>query len=192
MIYLNVGNIWDNKYLDTVISWNDEFRDTVQVMSLFGSIAGLTPTARSADRLPKRDWQFVADYVDKVLSNNMQIRYTLNQSCIGSIQDFLIEWNKELKSNIRELHNIGVHEWTITSPLLLELMKEMFPYDFYEVSTIVEISTPEDALRWKALGADGANLSTSINRDFITINEMQRSGLVLSILANEDCLFKCP
>lgn len=192
MIYLNAGNLWDNDYLDTVIKWNKVFTDTVQVKSLFGSIAKLTPTARAADRLPYRDWAFVDKYVNEAQRNGIAIRYTLNQSCIGSIQEFKHDWEFKLRGDIEELHNIGVHEWIITSPLLLTLLREMFPDDFFEVSTIAEVATSEDVKRWKELGANGVNISTSVNRDFRTISQIKDAGLEVSILANEACLYRCP
>ncbi len=192
MIYLNVGNLWDHDYLDTVIKWNEEFRGIIQVKCLFGSIAELTPTARAFDRLPKRDWDFIAQYVGKTQNNDIAIRYTLNQSCIGSTQFFRYHWENELKNTVQRLHDIGVREWTITSPLLVELLRDTFPGDFIEVSTIAEVSTPEDATRWLALSAKGVNISTSINRDPIAISHIVNTGIEVSILANEACLFRCP
>ncbi len=193
MIYLNCGNLWDNDYLDTIIRWNEEFRDTIQVKALFGSIAELTPTARAFDRLPSRNWSFVGSYVDKARDHSIPIRYTLNQSCIGAIQDFKRGWDTELRANIQKLHSIGICEWTVTSPLLVELLRGMFPDDFIEVSTIAEVSTLEEAVTWSHLGANGVNISTSINRDFPAIKGIVESNLLeVSILANEACLFRCP
>lgn len=192
MIHLNAGNLWQDEYLDTVIQYNKEFHDTVQVSCLFGSIAKLTPTARAFDRLPSRDWKFINDYVDKALINNIEIRYTLNQSCIGSTQYFEHYWRNSLKQTVQQLHDTGIREWTITSPLLVELLRDMFPLDFIELSTIAELSTPEDAQRWMALKVNGVNISTSINRDFPAIKEIVKTGIEVSILANEACLFRCP
>lgn len=191
MIYLNAGNVWDNEYLDTVIRWNEEFKGSVRVAALFGSIAKLTPTARSADRLPYRDLAFCDKYIDNCMKAGINIRYTLNASCLGSVQDFRDNWRK-LEGDLRDIHFMGVNEWTITSPLLAELVKEMFPDDFIEVSTIAEISTPEEMKRWGNLGATGVNISTSINRNLRVIKEIVKTGAVVSILANEACLYKCP
>lgn len=192
MIYLNAGNLWSDDYLDQVIMLNDLFKSTVQVKSLFGSIAGLTPTARAVDRLPYRDWAFIDRYVDRAQKNGIAIRYTLNQSCIGSTQDFKADWNGKLWADVTELHNVGVHEWTVTSPLIMELLREMFPSDFLEVSTIAEVANAEEASRWLKLGADGVNISTSINRDFLAIRSIVETGIKVSILANEACLYRCP
>ncbi len=192
MIYLNAGNLWDDEYLDTVIRWNKEFRFVIRVECLFGSIAGLTPTARAADRLPNRDWDFIERYVKKALSNGIEIRYTLNHSCIDSLQEFKRGWDSTLKSIVHCLHDIGVNEWVIASPLLMELMRKEFPNSFLEVSTIAEVSTIEDVDRWKSLGANGINISTSINRDFVAMKRIAAADLEMSILANEACLFRCP
>ncbi len=192
MIKLNAGNLWTHEYLDKVIELNKQHAGVIQVESLFGSISKLTPTARSADRIPYLEWAEIDSYVDKARKNNIAIRYTLNASCIGSLQDFKAMWDNKLKENIRELHATGIREWTITSALLIELMSEMFPNDFLEVSTIVEVSTPEDATRWQDLGAKGINISTNINRDFDTIKAIVKIGPKISILANEACLFRCP
>jgi len=192
MIYLNAGNIWDNDYLDEVIRLNEQYRDTIQVRALFGSIAGLTPTARAVDRLPYRDWNFIDRYVDKAQKNSINIRYTLNQACIGPIQDFRTDWDSKLMADIVELHSIGIHEWTVTSPLIVELLRSMFLDDLIEVSTIAEVATVEDVCRWADLGADAVNISTNINRDFPAIRAMSNTGMLVEILANEACLIRCP
>ncbi len=193
MINLNAGNLWTDQYLDRVIELNAQHKDDeIQVKALFGSIAKLTPTARSVDRLPYLEWNEIDRYVDKARKNNINIRYTLNASCLGSLQDFKALWDSKLKHDIRELHATGVREWTITSPLLMEELREMFPNDFLEVSTIAEVATPTDMDRWRMLGAKGVNISTNINRDFDAIRSIVGTGIEVSILANEACLYRCP
>jgi len=189
-ICLNAGNLWTQEYLDKVIALNERY-DGIQVKSLFGSISKLTPTARSSDRLPYLEWGQIDKYVDKARSHGIHIRYTLNASCFGSIQDFRSIWKVNLEGNLRELHATGVDEWTVTSPLLLSLLREMFPDDFIEVSTIAEVSSVHEAKRWEALGANGVNVSTDINRDFKGLRGINKI-LTVSVLANEACLFKCP
>jgi len=191
-ILLNAGNLWTEKYLNRVIELNTQYGKTVRVKSIFGSMAKITPTARSADRLPYLGWQDTAKFIDTARCNDIKIRYTLNASCIGAIQDFKNFWDLQMKADLRRLHSMGVDEWTITSPLLMTLLRDMFPDDFLEVSTIAEIATPTDAKRWMALGANGVNLSTNINRDFITIRNIAAMGTEVSVLANEACLYRCP
>ncbi len=189
---LNVGNLWDDDYLEQVIKMNAEFNGRTRVTSMFGSLAGLTPTARAFDRLPQRDWDFIMKYVHHCQWNGIKIRYTLNHSCIGSMQEFHSYWDRELKPVVQALHSAGVQEWTVTSPLLIHLLHELFPYDYIEVSTIAEVATLEQARRWKALGADGVNVSTAINRDFDMLDKINGGPLHVAVLANEACLYMCP
>ncbi len=189
---LNVGNLWDDDYLDAVIDLNRKYSGRVRVKSMFGSIAGMTPTARAFDRIPYKDWDAVGTYVVKCQKNNIAIRYTLNHSCIGSMQDFHAYWKRELKETVQGLHRVGVHEWTVTSSLLIHLLRELFPQDYIEVSTIAEVATLEQTYRWAELGANGVNVSTAINRDFDMLTKMGNGPLKMSILANEACLFMCP
>lgn len=192
VISLNAGNLWTEEYLNKVIELNNEYGDSVRVTSLFGSISGLTPTARAADRLPYLEWRAIDRFVDNATKNGIAVRYTLNQSCIGALQDFQNDWEKKLKDDIKELHLVGVHEWTVTSPLLVELLRELFPSDFIEVSTIYEVAHPQEAQHLMSLGAEAVNLSTSINRKPSSIKHVMDTGIGVSILANEACLFRCP
>lgn len=194
MIHLNAGNLWEERYLSKVIELNDAHKDDeVRVDSLFGSISTLTPTARSHDRIPFLNWNDIGPYVRKALDAGINIRYTLNASCLGSIQDFKHEWEGKLKDSILRLQSLGIREWTVTSPLVCQLLRELFPEDFIEVSTIVELDTPGKAACWKEFGASGANLSTNINRDLSMVDRI--AGIpffTVSLLANEACLYNCP
>lgn len=193
MILLNCGNLWTQQYLSKVIELNEQYGKKVLVKSLFGSIAKLTPTARSADRIPYLEWAQIDNFVRRALQYDISIRYTLNTSCIGSLQDFDFTWrHKKLQEDIQELHNIGVHEWTITSPLLIGLIRGMFPQDFIEVSTIYEMTSPQEAAHLMRLGANAVNISTSINRKPSAISHITKTGIMVSVLANEACLFRCP
>lgn len=195
MIELNAGNIWSDEYLDKVIEFNDEHVKT-RVTSIFGSVAHMTPTARSFDRIPFIGHDDLGNYISKAVANNIHIRYTLNTSCIGSIQDFKVRWNRDLKDAVVRLHSLGVDQWTITSPLIMLEMANLFPSDMLEVSTIAEVSTPEDLQRWHDIGATAVCLSTSINRDYPRLMKIRdiahKLEMDISLLANEACLYRCP
>ncbi len=195
-IKLNIGNIWERRFLNDVIALNKQYEGRIRVASMFGSVRELTPTARSMDRLPIIGWDQVKDIVSTARENNINIRYTLNQACLGSMQDFKLLWDNNLKEAIEKLHNIGVNEWTVTSPLLMKELRTMFPSDMIEVSTIAEIVSPQDIVRFMQFGANAIDLSTSINRDFVLLNYInQEAGLhdvTVELLANEACLFRCP
>jgi len=195
MISLNVGNLFDKEFLMYVYELNKEHEhDGIQITSMFGSISGLTPTARSHDRIPTMTLPKLSKYVQTANDLELPIRYTLNQSCIGSMQDFHAYWKDSLKDTVLRLHKYGITQWTITSPLLVELVRDLLPDDYIEVSTIAEIKSYDEFTRWGHIGASGVCVSTTINRDWTALREFKQAGIgsKVSILANEACLYQCP
>ena len=188
------------EFLDEVIALNEANFTSglpVRTSSMFGSISGVTPTARSHDRIPFISWEGAEELITKASEHNIKFRYTLNTSCIGSIQQFKTEWETSLKAAVEKLHSIGISEWTVTSPLLCIELSKMYPKDFIEVSTIDELSTPTELLRWMNIGANGACLSTSVNRDRKLLESIASTvnanpDFKISLLANEACLYRCP
>ncbi len=191
MISLNIGNVWSESFLDRVVELN-KTHDDIKVTSMFGSIASFTPSARPLNRLPDRSEGFIESYIRKARKNNIDIRWTLNQSCLGSIQSFKDKWINGLQSNIVMLDDFGVTEWTIMSPLLVELVRKTLPNTYIEMSTIAEVDSVEKLKRYMELGANSANVSTSINRNFSLLQDMAKINKDISILVNEACLFECP
>jgi len=204
-ISLNVGNTWDWKFLNELIRLNKEVSpiSNIYVTSIYGSLSWLTASARSSDRLPLFPFKERTDeenglhaYINKAQSNGIAIRYTLNQSCIGSMSEFSETW-KTLKQAVHHLHdNLCIRQFTVTSPLITELLVQEFADVFIEVSTICEVDDPEKLRRWMKLGALGVCLKLDANRDGIKLEEMSKAckkyNMRLELLANEFCIFRCP
>ena len=171
---LNVGNCWNQYYLERLIQLNDTIgvMNDVKITSIFGSLSFLTPSARSADRLPEFEIADLGSYISMAQTHGIAVRYTLNQSCIGPMQEFKVWW-QELEKSIKVLKKEGVYQYTITSPLLLELVREMYGDSAYlEVSTICEVDSIRKLDYWRKLGANGVCLKLDINRDFQTLQSI--------------------
>lgn len=202
-ISLNVGNCWDWDFLDKLIGLNTTFgsETNIKVTSLYGSLPWVSPSARSADRLPEFPYGKdrrgdLRSYIRYSQGNGMIIRYTLNQSCLGPMQEFENYW-KELKRGIELLAEMDVHQYTITSPLLMELVKEIYKSSVYlEISTICEVDNTEKLDRWRKIGATGLCLKLDANRDPQILGSVagycRAHNMGLDLLANEFCLFGCP
>lgn len=194
---LNVGCIFTDSFLTNVINLNHMHADNhIQVTTLYGSAYNMTASARSNDRVPSLTNSELEAFTKKAMHHNIDIRWTLNQSCIGSMQDFHTLWENELKFTVSRLYSMGIREFTITSPLIMTLVHDLLRCAYLEVSTIVEISSSAELSRWKRLGANAANVSIMINRDINTLIDMEKHAsdfaMTLTILANEACLWKCP
>jgi len=208
MINLNVGNCWDWDFLNEIIRMNDEECSgaNIRTTSLYGSMPFMSASARSSDRLPSevtgnpKPLMFqenLIEYVQRAQRHNIAIRYTLNQSCIGPMQDFAEYWKSSLSKSIKFLvHEAGVMEYTVTSPLIAELMLDQHPGLWVEVSTICEVDSPEKIERWYKIGAKGVCLKLDANRNIDLLRDLknvcEELGIDIDLLANEFCLFGCP
>jgi len=195
-IELNVGNLWTTEFLNYIIDANKRYAPSTAVTSLYGSIPKYTASARSADRLPDRDDEFLEDYIQRARENNIHIRWTLNQSCLGSSNEFYDHWYKHMRPIVLKLTSMGVDQWTIASPLIMELMRDLLPEALLEVSTIAEVNSVLELDRWVSIGANGVNLSIMANRDFKLLENIAdfcySKNIDITLLANEFCLYKCP
>lgn len=202
-IMLNVGNCWDWDFLDKLIELNSTVGSEtgIRVTSLYGSLPWISFSARSTDRLPgfpsgKDRRGDLKNYIRYAQGNGMVIRYTLNQSCIGPMQEFQ-DYSKKLIKSVQFLEEMDVHQYTITSPLLMELVKEVYRTGVYlEVSTICEVDSVEKLERWRKIGATGLCLKLDANRDPQILSSLaaycRTNDMGLDLLANEFCLFGCP
>ena len=191
MFKFSVGNTWDNSSLDTIGDLNRKYRPQSEVVELYGSIPGITPTARAADRLPHREMGIpeIAVYVREARKLGIAIEWTLNSPYIGPTQDF--GWDS-LKSSLHSLYDVGIVRFVITHPLLMKLVRQELPGSVLEVSTIAEVESPEQVSAWHELGANNICGKHELNRNFEAlwsiIGECHRLGMEYKVLANETCL----
>jgi collagenase-like PrtC family protease len=101
----------------------------------------------------------------------------------------------ELVHSLKFLYKAGIREFTITSPLLMELMREKFPDVFLEISTICEVNTVRNLRRWAEIDVDGVCAKLDLNRDISGLKRLSEEcsmyGIALEVLANEFCLLGC-
>jgi len=130
-INLNVGNRWERSYLDQIIKLNKKHK-RVQVKEMYGSVAGVLTSVRPDYRVPKVHREFMHDYIKRANDNGIEINYTFNRSCIGSLGMASFE-HEYIQNVIQDLEGMGVARFTIASPFLMESLV----YKHIEVSTIV-------------------------------------------------------
>ncbi len=186
---LTVGNTWDNEFLDEVILLNKTSPHGIMVTELFGSLPFVTPTARSFDRLPSRDMDFLAKYVQKAHANNITIQWTLNQNCVGAVDQF--SW-PDLRKRITGLVELGIDHFIISHPLIMELIHNDFSLLHLEVSTIAAIESVEQLSAWHGLGANAVCGKHEINRNFkllrVLTSAAHKLSMTYKVLATEACL----
>lgn len=189
----NVGCTWDRDQLWAIHDLNKEFGHKVRVDEVYGSTRYL-PSARAMDRIPDVDPDQVEVYVEEARRLGVDIKWTLNQSCVGATQ--LLKDNiMEFYTLINILHQLGIDKFIVSTPLLLEVVHEVNPAAEVEVSTISRITSLKEIDTWRKLGASGICWDVMQNRDIdMLMNACARAHqlmMYVEVIVNEFCTFMC-
>jgi len=137
--------------------------------------------------------QSLADYVRTLNENGIAFNYLLNSACLSN-REWTRKWQKELLKLLEKIDRMGIRRLTVSTPYLLERIKNSFPQFFVRVGIFAQVDTPRRAMFWENLGADNITLeSFSINRDFPRLQAIRKAvHCDLTLIANHPCLPNCP
>ncbi len=131
------------------------------------------------------------DFVEELKSLKVEPNYLLNSSCCGGLE-FERDWISRFVKFVERLVNVGVENFTVTIPYLLEVLKSEFDVKVV-VSVIAGIDSVRKALFWQEIGADAIYLDISINRDFRRLKAIKGAlKIEVGVVLNEACLLQCP
>lgn len=134
----------------------------------------------------------LARYVDALRDNGIAFNYLLNAACLGN-REWSRTWHRKLARLLGRLRDMGIAHLTISTPYLLEVVKERFPEFKVKVGIYAQVDTPRRARFWADLGADAINVeSFSINRDFDRLRAIREAvDCDLQLIPNHPCLPNC-
>ena len=134
----------------------------------------------------------VADYIQKIHQKGMEFSYLLNAPCMNNME-YDPHHHKEILNYLQWISDIGVDSVTVTIPFLMQLIKEQFPKLKIRVSTIAHVNSVNRAMFYENLGADEITLGVMINRDFKTLEQIQKAvKCKIIVLLTDGCLYQCP
>ena len=135
----------------------------------------------------------LAEYISTAHDHGIAFNYLLNSSCLGN-REWSSRWQRNLMRLLDRLTEMGVRRLTISTPYLLELVKERRPDFRVKVGIYAQIDTPARARFWEDLGADALTLeSLTINRNFPRLRAIHRAvSIPLQLIANHICMPNCP
>lgn len=142
----------------------------------------LRPTSRRA----------VVHSVNEAHSHGISFNYLLNGATLGGIEQTR-RGQKQIRSYLDWLAEIGVDSLTVASPYLLRVIKSKYPRFSVRVSAFAVVDSAEKAKRWEQMGADTICVSAiACNRDFRKLRAI-RAGVCceLQLIANAACLNAC-
>ena len=132
------------------------------------------------------------NYVEVLKQHGIEFNYLFNSSCLGN-REWSGRWQKKTNHLLDELSEMGIPWLTVSTPFLLELIKNRYPHFKVKVGIYAQVDTAERARFWADLGADSITLeSFSINRAFERLHEIRRAVTCdLQLIANHCCLPNC-
>lgn len=132
-------------------------------------------------------------YVSTAREHGIAFNYLLNSSCLGN-REWTKRWQRKLMRFLDRLSRMGIGRLTVSTPFLLEAIKDRRPDFRVKVGIYAEIDTPARAKFWEELGADALTLaSLTINRNFDRLRAIRRAVSVpLQLIVNHICMPNCP
>ena len=187
---INVGCTWDLRQIELISALNKSHTNTI-VTDVYGSI-GQFPTARSYDRLPKWDYKRFVDYIAAANKNNIGVKWTMNQSCLGQLDALNLKFYEDM---IKQLKLYQCHKYIVVVPLLANIIKSMDPEAWIEVSTIGRTTSIQELQAWVKLGVNSICWDVMENRNFTLLQNAAKylhdNDVQLEVIVNEFCLFMC-
>jgi len=134
----------------------------------------------------------IAEYINQVHKKKMKFSYLLNAPCMSNME-YEPNFHRKLIEHLQWISDVGSDYVIVTIPFLIQIIKEQFPNLKIRVSTISHVNSVNRAKFYESLGADEITPSIMINRDFKTLEKMQKAVKCKIVpLLTDGCLYQCP
>lgn len=194
MIHYKVGTGFDLELVDKVKWLNEKYSARAQVTEFYGSLAFDSElAARPEFRLPDKSVDELAEFVDAAASIGVEVNYTMNSIIPFGSKREMLEHTVQIMDWIHMLEQMGVKLLTVSSPMLLELIKQNGGTSLrIELSTIAHIDALTQIKYYHDVyGVKKVCGNLMKNRDFKFIKKAvklcKELGMQYELMANEFC-----
>lgn len=194
MIHYKIGTGFDLGLIDKVAYLNDKHKARAQVTEFYGSLAfDHELAARPKFRLPNKDVGDLANFVEAASAIGVEVNYTMNSIMPFGSKRAMVENTVGIMDWIHTLEDIGVKLLTVSSPMLLELIKQNGGTSLrIELSTIAHVDALTQILYYHdTYGVKKVCGNLMKNRDFEFIKRAvdlcNELGMQYELMANEFC-----
>ena len=179
-------------------NWCEDFLVELKELHLEGDLYAKLPAdfvggGKHSFQVPSISRAKIKNYIKRIHNINLKFNYLLNSTCLGNL-----EWTRYGQRNIIKLLDwlleCEVDAVTVATPYLLQLVKKRFPRLKVNLSVLAGVNSLLRAKYWEDLGADRITLlNTDVNRNFELIKKIRDNvKCELQLIANVNCLYKCP
>jgi hypothetical protein len=192
MRYFTIPADFKKSSIDIYSEMNHKYSNS-QLVEIYGQIikGKIMNSGRISDSIPDISFLELKDYIGYSKEKGINFNYTFNASCLGNYE-FTSKGILEVKSFINELMEAGVDTFTVASPILMEIIKEVNDKANIVASTICEINSANKAVFYKKLGVTRIVVDADITRDFNRLSVISNVfGDCVEIIVNNTCLRNC-
>lgn len=169
----------------------------IPVSEFYGSIkTSKFGSGRKFFELPDIDFEGLKKYVKEINKNGMYFNYVLNLSC-ASNSEFTEEGKSEIVDEIRKLVDIGINNFTIALPSLIDIFKNYFPNVKITLSIICGVDSLSKMKYYCQLdNVYNIYIHEKIYRQPKIMKEMvnlaHKYNKKVGVIVNSFCLSECP
>lgn len=168
--------------------------DNVLIRETYGQLteACMHKSGRAKSTIPQVGMRDLEKYVEFSKKNGIEFNYTLNAACFGNYE-FSDEGIKEIKGLLRDLQNMGANNLTLTTPAIIELVKNIAPDMNIKVSAIAQVDSVKKMKHYIDIGVERIVVEPSVTKNFTILKNMAEQGAdKLEVIVNDKCMRDCP
>lgn len=178
-----------------VLSLNENLN--IKATEFYGSIkSSKIGSGRKFFELPDVSEEELHQYVEFCNANNMKFNYTLNLSCFDN-KEFTEEGKTELINELRKLVSLGITNFTVALPSIVDILEKEFP----EVDVTLSIICGVDSLSKMKHFCSYKNIKNiyiheKVYRQMSLMKELtdiaHKFNKKVGVIVNSFCLSDCP
>ena len=147
--------------------------------------------AKAAKDLFSITLEQLSTYISESNIYGLKFNYLINSIWSQGIE-FYPEGQKQIIHEIQNLVSCGVENVIVSSPGIIQIIKNEFPALNITLSTNIGICSLHEIFRWQEVGVDKIVLNRNINRDMKLLKEIQNSTPIkIELLLNSMCNLFC-
>lgn len=183
---LRVSTNWDPALLKPMA-------ETGVVEELWGKLAfDAVGGPRPGFLLPQVTRDEVADFIKQCHEHGLRFNYLINALSLGNRQ-YSREGFDAIVDLIKWIAEIGCDTVTVSTPMMIKLVKTHAPGLRIKVSTCARINNAQMARRYEDMGVDEIIVDENINRNFRMLEAIRNAvDCELELILNCCCVWPCP